>query len=926
MKKHILPLLVACLLFACKTNQSDVRLTNLTCEYVINPVGIDHPAPLLGWQMFSVENGAAQTAYRILVAESPEALEKNTGDVWDSGEVCSEKSQNISYRGNPLVSGQYYWWKVQIRDQHGKLTEWSSPASWLTGLLSESDRQGEWISQRYADVSPERGFIDSWKKPGSYKATDTSAVYLRKNFDVAESIKKAVVFVSGLGYYELYINGKKVGDHVMAPTFTDYQRQVNYATYDVTSFAEKGKNALGVILGNGFYNSPTEDLFQMEKARWKTPPKLWLQLAIEYADGRKETIITDNTWTCGSGEIVFNSIRAGETIDKRQLQTGWNLASFDDSGWKKAVTVPAPIGRLRAEYMPPMKVTQSIRPENITEPQKGVYLVDFGKNITGWISLKVTGSKGQRIQCDHNEALNDDGTLNTKYSTTHTGGRFQREIFILTGEGEEFFEPRFTYHGFRYVQIRGLKDKPSPDDITAKSVHTALDTIGRFTCSDEPFNNMQQAIQRTLMNSIHGMPAEEPTREKMGWTLDAGDAMEAYLYNFDAINAYKKSLQDFMDAQEPSGHIAAIVPTNGWSYALPSGKPIYWDDPWWGGSIFIIADGLFRFTGDTAVIAHAFDALKGYVDFLTTTAKNDTLDWSLGDWLDLTHGSKGVGPGLTPVTQTSTAGYWWMNERVSAYARMLGKNALADEYAKNAQRIKYNFNRVFLDETTGWYYEGSQTAQALPLFLGMVPENMKAKVEEKLIEAVERFDDHISAGFIGTNPLLNYLASNGQADRAFRIVGQKDTPGWLHMVRDAKSTMGENLNAKGYGSGHHPYGSCVGFFLFKYMGGIRPDETQPGFKNFIIEPLFVPEMENISVKTASLYGTTESSWKRENDRIKLRIVIPGNTTAELLLSEAFFTKGIKGDGKKLAEKATDKPFGKKGLMLRSGTYEFELIP
>ena len=909
---------------SCKSYEELLFLKGgLTCGYVVNPVGIDDVAPVLGWQLSPVPD-AMQTAYRIIVAESSDALRKNVGDVWDSGKVSSSQSQNVRYGGKTLRTGQYYHWKVQIWDRNGKLSEWSEPAFWSMGILSEKEWGGKWISNRFSEVSTEKSYVPTWSKRTDYVATDTAAVYLRKSFDATEKIVRATTFICGLGYYELYINGVKIGDRVMDPVFTDYLKQVCYVTYDVTEFLKKGKNIVGVILGNGFYNLPTKDLFQMENATWKTPPKLLVNTVIEYKSGKKQVVATDETWKWSNGEIVFNCIRGGETIDHTQRQENWNHVAFDDAGWSDAVAVPSPAGKLKAQTIPPMKVNENIKPIAITQPAEGIYVVDFGKNITGWVALKTGGKKGQTIICDYNEVLKNDGTLNIKHSASHTNGRFQKEIFILSGEGMETFEPRFTYHGFRYVQLQGLTQPLRTEDITAKSVHTALDTIGYFACSDEQFNHLQAAVQRTALNSVHGMPAEEPTREKMGWTLDAGVLMETYLYNFDAITTYIKSMRDFMDGREPSGNIASIVPTNGWNFFPPPGIPFdccY--DPWWGGAIYMIADYLFAHTGNTDIIAEAFDVLKGYIDFVASTATDDMVSWQLGDWLDQFFGQN---PRVTPEAQTSTAAYYWMNERLSAYARMLGKDDMAEQYATHAARICKKFNDAFLDKSTGWYAKNSQTAQALPLLLGMVPADMKEKAEQCLLDAIVANGGHISAGFIGANPVLEYLSLNGHIDLSYRMVAQPKSPGWLHMVKDANSTMGENLNVEGYGTGHHPYGAHIGFWLFKYMGGIRPDIENPGFQKFIIEPLLTPEMDYISVKTKSLYGEIVSAWKRTENQISLQLVVPGNTQALLLLPPDVLQNKININGKETdttAGKITKD--GKAEWILESGKYEIKIL-
>ncbi|MRG45459.1 Bacterial alpha-L-rhamnosidase [Chitinophaga sp. SYP-B3965] len=877
-------ILAICLLAAPSAGWSSAgtpfSISHLTCEYLTDPLGIDQLRPSLGWQLSSPGKGLMQSAYQVLVASSRELLDKNTGDVWNSGKVLSAQSQHIRYAGPALQAGKYYYWKVKVWNGQTKNAKWSSNALWSMGLLSEKDWQGQWISGKYAAVSSKRASMDTWGKNEGYTSPDTAAMYFRKSFIQDRQLKKATAYVSGLGYYELYMNGHKISNRVMDPAFTDYQVQVNYITHDVTRNIKKGQNTIGVILGNGFYNTPTADLFQMQLANWKTPPKVIVNLRLEYTDGQTVVIATDTSWKWHTGEIVYNSIRSGETIDHRATEHNWNNVPFNDAHWLSAITVPPPTGKLTTQYIPPMRVNEVIKPERITEPKKGTYLVDFGKNITGWVSLHTKGVKGQQVDCWYNEALTKDSTLNKKYSASHTKGRFQQEIFILNGEGKEYFEPRFTYHGFRYVQLEGLSAPPSLNDIQAKSVHTSLDTTGYFSSSSTSYNHLQKAIQRTLLNSIHGMPAEEPTREKMGWTLDAWVTMESYLYNFDAINAYKKSLQDYIDAQEPSGHIASIVPTNGWAYLTPAGTPVYFDDPWWGGTIFLITDQLFEFTGDTAIIAHAFPALKRYLDFISTTAKNDLVYWSLGDWLDLTHKN---GPGLTPVAQTSTAGYYWMSKRLSVFANLIGEKNIAAQYAVQAENIKDKFNAAFLDSSTGWYAKNSQTAQALPLYLDMVPAAYKQKVEARLMDAIAGNNDHVSAGFIGVLPLLNYLSTYGHMNTAYKMVSQKESPGWLQMVKDEKSTLGENLNNKGYGTGHHPYGAHIGSWLFKYLGGIRPDKEHPGFQQFIISPQFMQDLDGVTLQTQSLYGKMVASWKRTGNTIQLDITIPGNTTAKIIL-------------------------------------------
>lgn len=908
----------------------DACPVGLTCDYIEEPVGMGNRSPLLGWRTDTDKPGWLQGAYRVLVSSNKDLLEEDRGDIWDSGIVREGRSQNIKYCGIPLLPCCDYYWKVKVWDTDGAESDWSQVSSWRTGLFDEFDWKGEWISSRFAEILPHRRYKSN-RRAGheNWFMEDSAAVYMRKQIEVASLVRKATAFICGLGYYELYINGRKVGDRIMDPLFTDYDKRVIYAAYDVTDFLEERSNAIGIILGNGWYSSPTRDVFGMHDVNWHTPPKVRLNIVVEYESGEREVIATDRTWKWGHGEIVYNSIRSGETIDHTRTVHGWNKVGFCDSLWHPVCRVPAPLGRLTADPMPPMRVIRELPAERITETSPGVYLVDFGENLTGWVEARVHGSRGQVIELQFNEVLKADGSLDTQNSTWHTRGRYQTGLLILDGQGQETFEPRFTYHGFRYMQIRGLTYEPSLEDFTAKCVHTDMASTGSFHSSMPKLNELNAAVRRTLLNSVHGLPGEEPTREKMGWTLDAAVVMESYLYNFDAINTYKKSLRDFQDSQSPAGHIPSTVPSAGWGYIHEDGNLDYWDDPWWGGSIFLLADNLYLFTGDTGVLESAFPSLKAYVDFMSSTAKDYIITWSLGDWLDLNEDTTSQASNLTPVAQTSTAGYYWMSRKLAEYAEILGYDQrLADYYRTLSEKIKDRFNEEFLDPETGIYAEKSQTAQALPLALGLVPETMKTKVEQRLFDAIDLRDGHISAGFIGGNFTMDYLPDSGHFDVAYRMLTQPESPGWLHMVQSERSTMSESINQNGPGSGHHPYGAYIGFWLYKYLGGIRPDKTKPGFREFIIEPGLESGLTEVSVSCRSLYGEIVSAWDKSDGRETLTIQVPANTVAELILPPEEIGKNPRVNGIRLKNipSITVIPSndGKVHYSVGSGVYEFEL--
>ncbi|RMG75579.1 MAG: hypothetical protein D6722_00975 [Bacteroidetes bacterium] len=640
------------------------------------------------------------------------------------------------------------------------------------------------------------------------------------------------------------------------------------------------------MLGNGFFNLPEADLFGMEKAPWRDLPQLRLHLQLTFADGQTQTWGSDSLWTWQADAIRWNSIRGGETVDGRLQDTSWQQPGYPANGWQVVRQVEGPAGRLRYQQMPPMRVTGILAAEGVSHPAVGVNLVDFGENLTGWVELKLRNLRpGDTVRIWYNEVLQPDGQLNKVHSSGHTYGRFQQSTYITAGGPEETFESRFCYHGFRYVQIEGLADPLAAADIQAKQVHTDLQPAGEVAFSDIALNHLAAAVRRTLLNSVHSMPGEEPTREKMGWTFDAGMVtMEAYLTAFSATHTYRKYLQDLLDAQAPNGHVPPIVPTNGWGYLQPNGKPILYDDPWWGGTLVFVARELFQWTGDSSILEEAYPGMRAYVDFVGSTAdSNHLVHWSLGDWLDLTHGSKGWGPGLTPVGQTSTACYFWLSREVAATARLLGKTEDARRYDSLANVIQGAFNRHFLQEESGWYAQGSQTGQVLPLWLGMVPERHRPQVEARLLEAIARQDTHLSVGFVGVQPLLKYLSEHGHLSLATALVRQPESPGWLHMLNEGpRSTLGENLNARGYGTGHHPFGACVGQWLYQYLLGIQPGPAA-GWKQFTLAPGFESGLSWAKGSHRTPYGEVRLSWEQNSDSWSVAVVVPPNTRAQLVI-------------------------------------------
>jgi alpha-L-rhamnosidase len=855
------------------TPSPSLKVVSLNCEYGVDPLGIDVVRPRLSWILEAAKPGARglrQTAYQILVATSPDKLRAGEGDLWNSGKVDSGASNQVEYPGKALASRTRCWWKVRVWDQSGAASAWSEPGMWSMGLLSAANWAGHWIS-------------------GSTRPDAAPAVYLRQVASLPQRPVRATAYICGLGYYQLYLNGRRVGDHALDPAFTDYDRRVLYVTYDVTPLLRAGKNAVGVILGNGWYHPITPDLFGFEKAPWRQPPKLLLNIDVEFSDGSRETLASDASWKWSTGPIVYNCIRGGITYDARRNMPGWDEPAYVDSGWRPVVLVEPPKGELKAQMEPPIRITETVHPARLTEPQPHIYVFDLGTDLTGWARFEAHGKPGQQVLLRYDLMLSADGTVDMTYCHSHTYGRFQTDELILDQQGRGVIEPGFTYHGFRYVEVTGLDYRPSLDSLVAFNAHTDWKPAGKFSCSDPAINRMQDAIRRTLSESAHSLPGEEPTREKMGWTQDGQNTMEAAIYNFHAAAVYTNYLLDMMDAQEPNGHVPPIVPTDGWGRTTPSGAPHPFSDPWWGGTLPYVAWKLYDFYGDRRMLEEAYEPMKRWADFLSTTAKDHLLNWGLGDWLEV--GSRGR-PKRTPVIQTSTAGYYYCTRAVARAAEVLGKNQDAQTYGRLAEEIKSSFNARFLNPATGLYARNSQTSQALPLSLDMVPQEQRQAALQRLLEDIHQHHGHMTTGFVGVMPMLHGLVDWGYPDLAYTVAMQKDVPGFLQLVAKREKTLGESVEGN-VGTRLHPFGTCIGSFLFQEIAGIRPDPAGPGFRRIIIRP--VPgNLTWAKARYDSIAGPVAVAWQRDSNKFVLQVSIPANTTATVYLpaeSEQSVTEG-----------------------------------
>lgn len=840
-------LVLACLVSLTSLAAAGLNVTQLRCEYHADPFGIDTPQPRLSWAIESDQRGVKQVAYQVLVASMGSLIAAGTGDLWDSGKVTSDQSSQILYAGKPLQSGQFCFWKVKVWNDTGEAAT-SKPTVWTMGLLNPEDWQAKWIgSPTAAAVEP--------------------APLLRKTFSIDKPILSAIAYISGLGYFELSINGKKIGNHELDPKFTRYDRRVLYVTHSLGPQLQPGRTVLGVMLGNGWYNYHVKNAWDFDTAPWRGRPKLLLQVEITFTDGTKQVIVSDESWKYATGPIQFDGMLSGEVYDARLEQAGWDTPGYDDSAWAAAKVVEAPKGRLSPQMVQPIRFTKVIRPVKLTQPKPGVFVYDMGQNIAGKAHLTVTGPAGTEVKLQYAEMLRADGTLNPdNIKAFCKSAEFQTERYLLKGKGTEAWHSRFMYHGFQYVQVTGFPGEPTLENLQALVMHTDVDSVGSFECSNELLNKIQQCTRWSYLNNLHGHPTDCPQREKNGWTGDAHLAAETGLYNFDAAAAYTQWLKDFKDEQRDSGELPGIVPTGGWGYAWGNG-------PAWDSAYVLIPWYLYQYCGDVRILAEHYDNLKRYVDYLGRQTNHGIVGIGLGDWCPAKT--------TTPEKVTSTGYYYCDALIVAKIAAILGKPADAAKYATLASNIKEVFNREFLDRQTMQYAGGTQTALSCALYQGLAEPADVAAIVNNLVANVERQDNHLDCGILGTKYLLHALADNGRADVAYQITTQTTAPSWGAWINQGATTLWEEWG--GGGSHNHVMFGDVSAWFYQTLAGLRPDPAAPGFRKIIIKPEIVGDLTWVKGSHNSSYGMIASAWQRDGDKLTLTVTIPPNTSATVHL-------------------------------------------
>lgn len=716
---------------------------------------------------------------------------------------------------------------------------------------------GPWSAA--ADLAPASSH---WRHMPGWRQLHPSPIF-RKTFVAKKRVREAQVAISGLGYYELYCNSGRVGDHCLDPLFTNYDHRVSYVCYDITKQVQTGDNVLAVMLGNGWYNMHTRATWDFDRAPWRDEPKARVLLQLVYDDGSKEVIVSDKTWRANTGPVLFDGIHNGEVYDARLEREGWTQVGYDDRQWPQVEIVKAPKGRLTSQIMPAMKVMETITPVKITEPDKGVFVADMGCNMAGWARIQVRGPAGARIRLRFSERMDAMGRVNQKSNSRYMfQGPFQTDEYILKGKGLETWEPRFTHHGFRYVQITGWPGKPSAEQITGCVVHTAFNHTGQFFCSDTLLNAIAAMTDRSYCSNFVGYPTDCPQREKNGWTGDAHLAMEQAMYNYDNISSYESFCRELSDQRTAEGDLPGIVPTGGWGYHPDNG-------PGWGSAAVIIPWYLYLYTGDVQILADHYHLMKGYVDFLHGRFPDHVVEMCRGDWVYL-HTK-------TPPRVTSTALYYYDAGIVAQAAMLLHKTEQAQQYQNLADEIKAVFNQRFF-RGQGWYEPGSQTSLAMALYYGLTPEQEKEAVARTCADAVHKAKDHIDCGFLGMKVLFQALSENGYHGLAYQVATQRDFPGYGDWISRGATTLWEDWTDTEGSLNHVALGDIVTWF-YRSLAGINVDPQQPGFRRLVIRPRPAAGLTFVQSHVETVFGRIACDWKIVSGQFTLNLTVPPNSTA-----------------------------------------------
>jgi alpha-L-rhamnosidase len=839
----------------------------LRCEYRVNPLGIDSTNPRLDWILQPgdpLARGLASSAYRILVASSPDVLATNKGDLWDSGRVSSDQMNQIAYAGQPFQSSQAVWWKVRVWNQAGTSSDWSAVAQWTMGVLSEED----WQSAKWIGAPDANQPVDPKGPKPKYET-----VLLRHEFTVKPGLKRALVHICGLGQYEMMLNGAKVGNDLLSPGWTEYKKTCLYNTYDVTSSLQIGTNAIGLFLGNGFFNVHQG---RYTKVTGSFGPLQTIGLIrLEYNDGSIQNVITDENWKVNSGPITFSSIYGGEDYDARLAQPDWDKIGFNDGQWDSPAVTQGPGGALKGLSCaaPPIRCTGVLTPVGNQKISPQVTVYDLGQNASLMLEMHVKGPKGSSIKVTPSELVNTNGDIN---DTLCSGDSYW--TYTLNGDGDETYRSRFYYRGGRYLRVElkpvdGSQELPQVESMQENIIRADSPTVGDFSCSNDIYSKVFTLIRWAQMNNMLSIMTDCPTREKLGWLEEDHLNGPALRYNFDMAALFNKMVNDMFDAQRGNGLVPSLVPNY---YNWDEGKfttPIEW-----GSSCIIVPWQQYQFDGDIGLLRQRYEAMKNYIAYVNRRADSNIVSFGLGDWYD--NHSEGE-PTLTPVALTDTAFYYNDYMILTQIAQLVGNTDEATKFAAQAELIRTAFNAKFFNSSTNNYAAGAQGSNCLPLAMGIVePENRRA-VFDNLVKDVEA--KGTTTGEVSFEYLLKALAQGGRSDLIYSTYST-DTQGYGLQVKLGKTSLTEGWNG-GASQDHFMFGQINEWF-YRELAGIQLDPAGPGFQKILIKPALVGDLTWVKASYDSICGTIVSKWTHSPTGLTLNITIPIGSTATIYVPAA----------------------------------------
>ena len=869
---------------------------NMLVEYQSSPAAIGTRTPRFSWEVPSSRCGTRQSAYRILVGSDRRQIENGVADLWDSGRVESSRSTNVAYAGKPLRSNQDCFWTVRLWSERGDEITVGRIEYFGTALYDASDWHGEWIGlgdpdEPFADpasfqqerVSPEVQAVEH----------DPRAPLLRRAFTVDRPVARARAFVCGLGLFELRLNGGKVGHEVLSPPRTEFRTRALYSTFDITGSLRSGENVLGLILGNGWFNGQKK--YWGWQMQWYGTPRAIAEVVIEYDDGTEQRVTSDRSWRGAWSPVTSNCLFDGEEYDARLEHDGWDAPGFADGAWQAVNVVPTPGGVLHPANCEPELVTDTIRPVAVTEPLAGTYVYDLGVNMTGWVRIRIRGgSAGTVVTLRYAEAVDHSGMLDTKSQ----GTALQRDVFTTRGSAEQTYEPRFTYHGFRYVEVTSYPGPCALEDLQGRFARVAVERSGTFACSNELIDRIHRAaLQSQLCNIQMGVPTDDTQRpERLGWGADGWATATAELHNLWMPNVYAKWIADFRDQQDELGMIGMIAPQAG------SEEDLVWSSvflliPWWQ----------YVHHGDTRILEENYESFRRYLAYLercgvdrvtaqTQAAVIESLFWRCGpegrfpaqdrkgvlqisQWGDHLATAEGSLSRTNLPLSIATAFYYLDVTTMARIARVLGRDGDAVEYERLAGRIRTAFNDRFYDANLGYYDGGVQSAQAWPIAFGLVADDQRTRVGAYLCDHVGRRQRHLTTGYAATKFAIHALSALGRDDLVWQLATATGYPGWAYMLRNDRTTSCENWDGERGSLNHAPLGAAIDEWFYWGLAGIRPDETAPGFERIIVKPYIPRDLDRVSASIRTARGEVAAGWRRESGRVTITVIVPGNSSA-----------------------------------------------